>query len=201
MAISINHATKVITVPQSFLTLVSGSLYELDVNTFRLALKDLEDDADGMALLDTHRHNTSVTLSGVVYARTLQIINGYTITFENGSYSVRCVGANHNIADVKTVNSVSLIIGNAAGLITVVSGSGVTAQDKTDIINGTWSKVIETLTAEEILRIVHAALAGKREGLGTATEKYMARDGVKPRITFIPTDDNGNGTPTLDGTP
>lgn len=124
MAVSINYATKVINIPQSFLTLISGSLYELDVDLLRIELKNLEDDSDAMYMPDTHRHNTSVSLSGVTYARTVEIINGYTITFEDGPYTVRCVGANHNIADVKNVNQVSLIIGNSAGLITVESAGG-----------------------------------------------------------------------------
>ncbi len=126
MSVSINWATKVITIPQADLTLISGSLYELDVDAFRLELKSIEDSEEGMAFPQTHNHNTQVTLSGVTYARTFEIINGYTITFEDvGSpYTVRCVGANHNIADVKNVNQVSLIIGNSAGLIVVDSGSG-----------------------------------------------------------------------------
>lgn len=61
-----------------------------------------------------------------------------------------------------------------------------------------WSHVIEGLSAEEMMRVMLAALAGKREGLGTETEHYMAQDGVTPRITLTP-DANGNGTPILDG--
>lgn len=132
--ITINWDTKIISVPQSYLTNLGGGIYELDVNQFRLDLDDLEDDETGMVFDKTHNHNTEVTLSGTTFARTLEIINGYTITFEDGAYSVKCVGANHNIGDIKNVNQVSLIIGNSSGLI--VSGSGVTAQDKTDIING-----------------------------------------------------------------
>lgn len=137
MAISINHATKVISVPLADLTPVSGSLYELDVDAFRKTLKGLEDDADGMVLVDTHRHNTAVTLGGVTLARTIEIINGYTVTFEDGQYAVRLVGANNNIADVLSVNQVSLRSNNSAGLI--VSGSGVTAQDKVDISAQVWA--------------------------------------------------------------
>jgi len=117
---------------------MSGSIYDLDVNALRLDLKDLEDSEEGMAYPDTHNHNSEVTLSGVTYSRSLEIINGYTVTFENGNYSVKCAGANHNLGDVKNVNSVSLIIGNAAGLIVKTIGSIVTEQDKTDIINGVW---------------------------------------------------------------
>jgi hypothetical protein len=138
MAISVNWASKIITVPQADLTFISGVLYELDVNTFRLALKALEDDADGMVFDDTHRHTPPTTLSGVTYARFIEIINGYTVVIQDGQYVVRCVGANHNLADVKVANQVSLIIGNAAGL--VVTGSGVTAQDKLDIADRVWDE-------------------------------------------------------------
>ena len=127
-----------ILVPQSFLTPVSAGIYNLDVNALRLALLDLQDDDLGMVWPDTHRHATETTLSGVTYARQLEILAPYVITFEDVGtpYTIICVGANHNIADRKTVNQVSLIIGNSAGLIVVAVGSGVTAGDKTDIIQG-----------------------------------------------------------------
>jgi hypothetical protein len=118
--------TKVITVPQSFLTFVSAGKYSLDVNLFRNALKDIEDSSEGMSYPDTHSHSTAVTLSGVTYARQFVIVNGYTVTFESTGtpYQVECIGANHNILDVKNVNDVSLIIGNSAGLIAVDTGGG-----------------------------------------------------------------------------
>lgn len=129
MAVSIDWATKVITVLQADLTLISAGLYELDVEDFRLALKDIEDSADGMAFPDTHRRNAPVTLAGATYAQTFEIINSYTVTFEaTGSpWTARIVGANHNIGDVKNVNHVSLIIGNSAGLIEVSTGAGPSA--------------------------------------------------------------------------
>ena len=119
MAISIDWGTRVIFVPKADTALVQASpeVRELDVDWFRLQLKSLEDDENGMAFPDTHNHNTEITISGIVYARTIEIINGYTVEFENGSYSISCKGANHNLADVKVPNSVSLIINNAAGLI------------------------------------------------------------------------------------
>src|SRR3990167_4897992 len=60
-----------------------------------------------------------------------------------------------------------------------------------------WAKVIEGLTAEQIMKITLAALAGKRAGIGTATETYYAPDGTTPRISLTPTDANGNGTPVV----
>jgi hypothetical protein len=140
--ISINWSTKVISVPQSYLTSLGGGKYELDMDQFRLDLKALEDDEAGMPYDRTHNHSTTVTLSGVTYARSFEIINGYTVDFEDGTYQVVCTGANHNLGDVKTVDNVSLLIGNSAGLIQVTSGSGVTPSDITDIADAVWDEVI-----------------------------------------------------------
>jgi hypothetical protein len=129
MAITIDWGTRVIFVPQDFLTPVGEGLYGLDVNALRVALKSLEDDEEGMVFLDTHRHSLPLTLAGVTYARGVEIINGYTVEFENGQYTVVCSGANHNLSDVKVPNSVSLVIGNAAGLIVHSVGSGLSTAE------------------------------------------------------------------------
>jgi hypothetical protein len=70
-------------------------------------------------------------VGGVTLARVVEVINGYTVTFEDGQYAVRLEGANHNIGDVKNVNQVSLVIGNTAGLIVTSSGGGGGATDWT----------------------------------------------------------------------
>lgn len=121
MAISINWSTQVIFVPQSDLTFVSGYTYELDINWFRLQLKNLEDTEEGMSFPDTHRHNTQITLGGVTLARAVEIINGYTITFEEliPLYAVNLVGSNSNIADVTNLNSVQIRSANSAGLVVI----------------------------------------------------------------------------------
>jgi hypothetical protein len=120
MAISIDWATKVISVPKADMTLVTMvpfEVRELDLDWFRLQLKDLEDDAEGMPFLDTHRHNTEVEIAGVTLARVIEIINGYTVTFEDGQYAVNLVGANSNVSDVVNLNQVSIRAQNSAGLI------------------------------------------------------------------------------------
>lgn len=129
MAVTITWPTKVINIPQSYLTSLGGDVYELDSDQLRLDLKDLEDAEQGINYLDTHRHNTEVTLAGVTYARTIEIINGYTITFEDGQYAVNIVGSNNNIADVTNVNQVSIRSNNSAGLISVTSGGSGTESD------------------------------------------------------------------------
>jgi len=124
MALSIDWGTRVITVPKADLTVIQltpSEIYELNLNTFRLWLKDIEDDEVGMPHPDTHRHNTEVTIGGLTYARTIEMINGYTVTFEDGQYAVNLVGANSNVADVTNVNQVSIRPQNSAGLINIPS--------------------------------------------------------------------------------
>ncbi len=124
MPISIDWGQKIIAVPQSYLTLIAGSLYELDTDQFRKDLKDLEDSDAGMPFEDTHRHNTTVVISGVVFARTFEIINGYTVTFEDLQYRVRLAGTNNNVSDVANINQVSILSQNSAGLVVTDSGLG-----------------------------------------------------------------------------
>lgn len=89
---------------------------QLDLNVFRLELKALENSDAGMSYPDTHRHNTEVTVGGVTLARVVEIINNYTITFEDGQYAVNLIGANSNVSDVTNVNQVSVRSSNSAGL-------------------------------------------------------------------------------------
>lgn len=124
MPVTVNWATKIINVPQSYLTLISGSLYQLDIDQFRKDLKGLEAGEEGSVFDDTHVHNTEVTLGGVIYARIIEIINGYTVTFEDGQYAVDLVGANSNIAEKTNVNQVSTRSNNSAGLVNTDIGGG-----------------------------------------------------------------------------
>lgn len=140
MAISVHWPSKVISVPQAYLTHITGNVYELDTEQFRLDLKDLEDSEQGIAYLDTHRRNAPVTLAGVTYAQTFEIINGYTITFEDGQYAVNLVGSNNNVSDVTNVNQVSIRSSNSAGLIQVATGSGVLPSDVQDIADAVWNE-------------------------------------------------------------
>ena len=121
MAISVDWAgTKVIYIPKSFLTLVQATpteIYELPLNAFRLALLGLQDDTDGRPWQKTYRHNTEVALGGLTYARTFEVLDPYTVTFEDGQYAVNLTGANSNVGDRVNVNQVSVRSQNSAGLI------------------------------------------------------------------------------------
>jgi len=151
VAISIDWPTKVITINQSDCTLISGTLYELDTDTFRLALKALEDDEEGMPWLRTHKHNTEVTIAGVTYARFVEIINGYSVTFSpNSQWSVKLTGSNNNIWDVENgilnQNQVQVIPTNSAGLITISTGSGLSTAEHDKLM------ALETEYLEKIIK-------------------------------------------------
>jgi len=141
MPITINWTQKIINVPKDYLILIQAvptEIREMDLNQFRLDLRDLEDGEDGIMYLRTHDHNTEVTVGGVTLARVVEIINGYSVTFEDGQYAVNLVGANSNVADVANVNQVSIRSGNSAGLVT---SAGIEALEyrggvTIDVING-----------------------------------------------------------------
>jgi hypothetical protein len=103
-----------------------------------LQLKDLEDSEEGMCFPDTHIHNTEVTIAGVTLARVIEITNGYTITFEDGTYSVNLIGANTNVMDVINKNQVASRSWNSAGLI------NVTGLDAGSIADAVWDEPIST---------------------------------------------------------
>ena len=144
MALSIDPATLIISIPKADLSLVSGTLYELDTNQFRKDVMALLDDEEYIWMPNAFTHNTEVTVAGVTFARTLEFINGYSVEFEDGSYSVRLTGSNNNIFDVENgilvQNTVQVIAQNSAGLQTVISGSGVTAGDIDDIADAVWDE-------------------------------------------------------------
>jgi hypothetical protein len=119
MAITIDWGTRVINVPRADLPVQQASpeVRTLDLDWFRLQLKELEDDEDGMAFPDTHIHNTEVLIGGITLARVIEITNGYTVTFEDGQYAVDCYGANSNIIDVANNNQVSIRTNNSAGMV------------------------------------------------------------------------------------
>lgn len=174
--VTIIWGQKIIFVPKSELALVQSSpteIRQLDLNVFRLTLKDLEDDADGMAFLNTHNHNTTITVGGVTLARVLEIINGYTITFEDGQYAVNLIGANSNIADRLNVNQVSVRAANSAGL--------VNNSTPADIANAVWTHSTATDMATKI----------------TLVSKILRNKTVTDPATGIMTVYDDNGTTVL----
>jgi hypothetical protein len=161
MAITIDYtgSTYRIIVPQSDLTNISGSLYELDTDALRLSLKALEAASDGIVFQDTHRHNTEVLLAEVTYARVIEILNAsnssqtdvYELFFDpDTTYSVRLAGSNNNFFDLQNgilANAVTQVIPqNSAGLIqaptTGIASAVWDAQVSDHLLSGTTGESI-----------------------------------------------------------
>jgi len=63
-----------------------------------------------------------------------------------------------------------------------------------------WSAIIEDgMTAEEVLRIIAAVLAGKVSGAGTGTETFVGLDGVTDRVISTVDNDGNRTTVVVDG--
>lgn len=196
MAISVDWAAKEITVPKADLTLVSGTLYEHDTDAFRLELRALEDNEAGMPFVRTHKHNTEVTVAGITYARTIEIINGYSVEYEDGAYSVRLTGSNNNIWDIQNnvlvQNQVQVIPTNSAGLINLPKVDSV--YDEMIDIEGSFSHA-------QMMRGFLALLCNKSNGAewgSSGTMNFRDYADSKNRATFTYDAQGNRLTVTLD---
>jgi hypothetical protein len=124
MALVIDPATKVITVPQADLSFVSGTLWVLDSDAFRQNVMDDLSAQEHIWMEDAFIHNGEVTVAGTTFARTLEFINGYSISLEDtgSAYTVQIEGSNNNIFDIENgimnpTPLVTVISTNSAGLI------------------------------------------------------------------------------------
>lgn len=202
MALTLDPATKVITIPQADLTLISGNLFELDTDQFRKDVFDLLASEEFIFLPDAYRHNTEVTVAGTTFARTLEFINGFSITFENLLYSVRLAGSNNNLFDVENgvlnpSGNVTVISQNSAGLIS--TERTVTAGDIQAIEDAVFTRVIENgETFEQAMKLVRANAAGAIVKAGD-NHKVKSADGLKDRID-AEADENGRTINSTDVT-
>ena len=102
---------------------------------------------------------------------------------------------------IPTIGSYSTQVFNIQPITTqVISGSGVTEQDKTDIITGTWENALEgSMTAEQMMRIFLSAMGNKLSGAETTNMLFRDLADSKNRINAT-VDANGNrSSVTLDG--
>lgn len=207
MAISIDQATRVITVPQADCTFVSGSFYRLPTKTvFKAQVDAVMDNEEHIWLPHPIDHNTEYTVAGVTYAPKIEVVNGYTVQFTPDSlWSVELTESNNNLWDVGngvlTQNSVQVIPTNAAGLQIVSTGSGLSTEQN-DWLSDTNSKVNANLHNIEdtgavnmnhamMTRIIYAMLCNKVVDAETSTVKFLTADGVDTRIQ-MDTDEHGN---------
>lgn len=191
MPVTIDWGTRVINVDRAYMTLVQTvpyDVYELDLDVFRLTLRDLEDDLEGMPHPTTHDHVAPINAGGVLLARVVSFVNGYTVTFEDvypTLYAVSVVGGNSNIADVLNLNCVSVRTANSAGLVETNLAEAIL--DEPDTIE-------PGVTMRQALRLILAATGGKVSGGATNTITF--RNAVNDSLNRITAtvDSDGNRT-------
>ena len=195
MATTIDFSTKIISVPRADMTLIQSTpteIRQLSIDQFRLDLKAILATIVGMPNPDTHIRNPSVTVGGVVLASVIEMVNGYTITFEDGQYAVNLAGANSNIADVVNVNQVSVRSANSAGLqdlSTLLTAAyqgqvvfSTAGQSGTAIPVGTRATPVDnfsdaiTIANKLGIRRIQLATSGTLVAGGVATGKVFAGD-------------------------
>lgn len=156
-----------INVPQSYLTFVSGTTYELDADQFRKDLGDIMDSADAMPYPKCYENTAPKTVAGVTLARVVEIIAPYLVVFEDGLYNVNIIGGNTNIADVVVKNQVGVNTANSAGLIVVETGvSGLTPTESAqldDIAAGTTANGVLLNAVVAAVDFVTKILRNRRE--------------------------------------
>lgn len=118
--ITVNYLTKIIFIPQTFLTFVTGTIFDLSILDLWLALADIQDDEEGMPFDTMYIRVADIDVVGLTIPGSLLLINGYSIEFEDGQYTVRLFGANTNIFDVEDdkliQNQVQVIATNLGAL-------------------------------------------------------------------------------------
>ena len=167
----IDWGTKIIHVFKSDMILTQSTpveVYQLNINDFRLGLKNLEDDPEGMPFPTTHNHVAPISVGGVDLARVIEILEPYTVTFEDGQYAVNLVGANSNIGDRTNVNQVSIRSANSAGLpdieaIQASSFNGVVTVKAGSIYSGSTYPV--GTNSYPVNNIPDARLIAQKQGL------------------------------------
>lgn len=196
MAITFDYATRLINVPQA-------EAAPILIQTLLNAIRAEEASERGITYPTTCTASGKDSLGGAVAVGiTLSLLWSWKVSFASGAYQASVDGGNLSDALNRINNTGSpQVLVNASAAATIANGNGVSVPSAAENAAAVWTRAIEgALTAEQMQRILLAALAGKRQGLGTATEQYLAQNGTTPRITLSP-DVNGNGAPTLNGAP
>lgn len=129
MSYSVNWTTKVITVPLTDLTLISGSNYSLDTGEFWIEMRRLEaSPSDGLWAEQAIEYVNTQTLSGIEYVAIVKVINGYTWDTDTTNKTISLLGGNSNLLDVFIPgNGISVLANNSAGKQIISTGSGLDA--------------------------------------------------------------------------
>lgn len=144
--------------------------------------------------------DTRTDFAGANYAPFDEVINNYTFQVSGLATRVDLLGSNNNIIDFLIPTGVSVVPSNSAGLQVVAVGSGVTEQDKTDIVNGVFSRAVEAgYTFEEMFRMIAADAGGSVEQQPDGSYVIKGIDESTDRIEGALATNNGRTISGRDG--
>ena len=133
MTYTVDWENSKVTIPTTDLTFVQSDpdIYELDVGDFWLAVRAIEASEEAMPFKRIVANTAPKSVAGITLGRVIEVINGYSIEFEDGMYSVNVVGGNNNFANVKVQNYVSVNTANSAGMTGTTQDPSFTEDDRT----------------------------------------------------------------------
>jgi len=116
MPVTVDWSTSpyLITIPQSELTLVSGTRYTITINYLWQLLRDFSDSEEATPFPVLYRR---IPATASTPAITEFNDPAYAAEFEDGAYSVEFINGNTNFRDVEVKNSVSVGTNNTTGFI------------------------------------------------------------------------------------
>ena len=169
---------------------VPTEIWNLDIESFRANLHLAQESKDGIPFPSIFSHNTEVQLGGILLARVLEIINNYTITFEDGQYAVNLINANSNIGDRVNVNQVSVRSSNSAGLVSSGESGGTCNINQSELANLILNSLTDNANPNSLLNLLISAV---EDCTGvTMSEEQLATvstaigNELKPNINDIP---------------
>lgn len=190
MALSFDHAAKLISVPQP-------DAQPLLIQDLVNAIRTEEASERGIAYDQILDATGKEALGGGAYTGiTAAMRSTWKISFAAGAYQATIDGG--NLADalsrVQNTGSPQVLIKSSAAA-TVVNSSGGTAPSATQVANAVWTHAIEGgLTAEQVQRILLAIAAGDATGLESGNPVFKSQDGSKDRVVAT----YSSGTRTID---
>lgn len=174
--ILVDWGTRTIIIPRQSMLLLQTTPIEvrqLDLTTFHEKLRALEDDASGIAFTPTHTYKGPTEISGVILAQVVEILEPYTITFEDGQYAVNVTGGNSNVADRVNINNVGVRTANSAGLqdLTSLQAASFSGGSVAVDINSQYSGTIFPVGTRgyPVNNLIDAKAIAKSRGLNTIT--------------------------------
>lgn len=141
---------------------------------------------------------------GVFVGLTVALLDNWQIRFAEGAYIARVAGGNlvggpEDDPVAYSAGVQTLLMQSAASTAVLTGGGGApTAAQNAAAV---WQRLLEAgMTAEQLLRVVVAAVSGRSEGIGTSAEQYKSVDGTKTRIDVTFDAEGNRESVDLDGT-